>query len=263
MKMEESAVAAIRSGDVGTLDRLLRENPDLATARVGSRDCDLRTLLHVATDWPDHFPNGAATVAALIARGADVNARFIGTHTEPLAAGQPAAEAQGKLRQPVPRESAALEISRETPLHWAASCDDVAVLDALLDGGADIEATGAVIGGGTPLADPVAFGQWQAARRLVERGAKTTLSQAAAMGLIQQVEEYFAQGTPSKEEVTAAFWYACHGGQREAAAYLLSRGADVNWVGWGGQTPLDIAKRSGNGDLVEWLRGMGAKAGKE
>src|SRR5258707_490715 len=72
----------------------------------------------------------------------------------------------------------------ETPLHWAASCDDVAALDALLEHGADIEAPGAVIGGGTPLADAVAFGQWQAARRLVERGARTTLWQAAALGLM-------------------------------------------------------------------------------
>jgi hypothetical protein len=38
---------------------------------------------------------------------------------------------------------------------------------ALLDAGADIEAPGAVIAGGTPLTDAVAFGQWQAARRLV------------------------------------------------------------------------------------------------
>jgi len=108
------------------LNRLLTENPSLATARIDGT----RTLLHVATDWPGHFPNNAATVAALIASGAEVNARFTGQHTE-------------------------------TPLHWAASSDDVAVLDALLDHGADIEAPGAVIGGGTPRADAVAFGQWQ------------------------------------------------------------------------------------------------------
>ena len=42
-------------------------------------------------------------------------------------------------------------------------CDDVELIDMLLDAGADIDAPGAVIGGGTPLADAVAFGQWQAA----------------------------------------------------------------------------------------------------
>jgi 3-Oxoacyl-[acyl-carrier-protein (ACP)] synthase III C terminal/Ankyrin repeat len=94
----------------------------------------------VVTDWPGHYPNRAATVAALVAAGAEVNARFTGPHAE-------------------------------TPLHWAASSDDVPVLDALLDAGADIDAPGAVIGGGAPLSDATAFGQWNAARRLVERGA--------------------------------------------------------------------------------------------
>ena len=32
-----------------------------------------RTLLHVATDWPGHYPNGAAVVGVLVAAGADVN----------------------------------------------------------------------------------------------------------------------------------------------------------------------------------------------
>jgi len=142
-----AAVQAIHEGDVEGLRRLLAEHSDLARAALGSRDCAngmTRSLLHVVTDWPGHFPRGPETVDALIAAGADVNARFTGPHTE-------------------------------TPLHWAASSDDVAVLDALLDAGADIEATGAVIAGGTPMADATAFGQWNAARRLLERGAKTNL----------------------------------------------------------------------------------------
>ena len=132
-----------------------------------------RTLLHVATDWPGHFPNGPQTVSALVDAGADVNARFTGPHTE-------------------------------TPLHWAASSDDVAVLDALLDAGADIEARGAVIGGGTPMADATAFGQWNAARRLLERGAATTMWEASALGLLDRVEAGFATDPEgSAEDATA------------------------------------------------------------
>ena len=48
------------------------------------------------------------------------------------------------------------------------------MLDALVDAGADVDARGSVIGGGGPLNDAIAFGQWQAARRLVERGARAT-----------------------------------------------------------------------------------------
>jgi ankyrin repeat protein len=224
-----TVVQAIHEGNLELLKQLLKENPGLATARIDGQ----RTLLHVATDWPGHFPNGKATVAALIAHGADVNAAFIGQHSE-------------------------------TPLHWAASSDDVTALDALLDHGAHIEAAGAVIGAGTPLADAVAFGQWQVSRRLVERGARTTLWQAAALGFMARVEASFAsQSPPTADEITNAFWSACHGGQQAVAQYLLERGADLNWVGYEGFTPLDAATRSGAGELVQWLRDRGAKSGKE
>jgi len=141
----KAAVAAIHAGDIEAMRRLLQEYPGLAAARLGTApegsDPGMsRSLLHVVTDWPGHYPNGAAMVALLVEAGADVNARFTGPHTE-------------------------------TPLHWAASADDVEVLDALIDAGADVEAPGAVIAGGTPLSDAVAFGQWQAAQRLVARGA--------------------------------------------------------------------------------------------
>jgi hypothetical protein len=125
-----AVVEAIHNGDLVTLKRLLHENPALASVRLGDDDTEgmSRALLHVATDWPGHFRNGAETVALLAEAGADVNARFRGPHAE-------------------------------TPLHWAASSNDVQVLDELLDAGAEIDAEGGVIGGGTPLADARAFGQ--------------------------------------------------------------------------------------------------------
>ena len=49
-----AVIEAIHSGDVDGLKRLLRDNPGLATARIGTR-----SLLHLAADWPGHFPNGA------------------------------------------------------------------------------------------------------------------------------------------------------------------------------------------------------------
>jgi hypothetical protein len=99
--VHRSAVDAIRAGDVESLEALLAEHPSLTKARPDRA----QTLLHVVTDWPGHFPRGAETVAALARAGAEPDARFIGRHGE-------------------------------TPLHWAASSDDVAVLDALLDAGA-------------------------------------------------------------------------------------------------------------------------------
>jgi hypothetical protein len=223
-----AAVQAIRSGDVACLARLLAEHPVLVGAELGSELAKARTLLHVVTDWPGHFPNGPATVALLIAAGTPVNGRVIG--------------APG-----------------ESPLHWAASSDDVAVLDALLDAGAEINALGAVIGGGTPLADATAFGQWNAARRLIERGARTEFWEEAALGLMDRLTARFSTApAPEADEITHAFWSACHGGQQPAAAFLLGRGADRDWIGYDGLTPLDAAARSEADDLVDWLRTRGA-----
>lgn len=138
------------------------------------------------------------------------------------------------------------------------------MLDALIDAGANIEAPGAVTGGRTPLDDAVAFGQWRAARRLVDCGARTRLWHAVALGLISRVEEHFDDSTPpAPDDVTESFWQACHGGQRQAAEYLLDRGAELNWIGYNGRTPLDIAQHSGADDVVKWLRHRRARSASE
>ncbi|MFE7900180.1 hypothetical protein ACFU3E_22170 [Streptomyces sp. NPDC057424] len=126
--------------------------------------------------------SGTPVVAALVAAGTDPRARFDGAH--------PA-----------------------TPLHRAAGGDDARVLDALLAAGADIEAPGAVIGGGTPLTDPRVVGQWRAAHRLVGDGARVTFQDDAAPGLPDGFRGFVeADETPSPDEITSAFWGACHGG---------------------------------------------------
>ena len=208
-----AAVAAIRGGDAATLERWLADDPALADARIGPR-----TLLHIATDWPGGLPRVADTIRVLAAAGADVDARFGGPQHD------------------------------ETPLHWAASADDVAALDALLDAGADIDASGGIVGGSTPLADATAFGQWRAARRLVERGARTSAFDAAALGLLDRL------GDVADDELDGALWAAAHGGQRAAAELLLARGADAAWVGWDELTALGAAERSGARDVAALLR---------
>lgn len=225
------ATELVQRGSLEGLATLLEEHPSLATARLGEwPDGMSRTLLHAATDWPGHYPNNPQIVQLLIDAGADVDARFSGPHTE-------------------------------TPLHWAASCDDVDVIDVLLDAGADIEADGAVIAGGTPLADATAFGQWKAARRLIERGARSNLFESATLGLLDRIEPLFeGESPPPAGDVTGAFWGACHGGQRATAEYLLEHGADIDWVSfWDATTALDAARRSGFDDVADWLVGLGAR----
>lgn len=96
------------------------------------------------------------------------------------------------------------------------------------------------------MSDAVVFAKWESARRLLARGGQTTLWQAAALGLVDRVELILAnQSPPSDGEITNAFWHACRGGQRDAAALLLEHGADALWVGYDRRTPLDVAKESG------------------
>jgi ankyrin repeat protein len=217
-------VEAIRSGDLAVLARLLEAQPGLASARIQGRRNSSRTPLHVATDWPGHFPNGAAVVRILIAAGADVNARTTG------------------------------RADTETPLHWAASSDDAEVAEALIAAGADLEAAGGSIG--TPLDNAVGYGCWQVARLLVERGARVEkLWHASALGLMSAVERLISGGMP--EEINAAFWQACHGAQPRAAAYLLAHGADPAFVpSYSNKSALQIASslETRRETLVSWLR---------
>jgi len=221
-------VTAIHNGDVSKLEALLKQEPALATARIVDERQVGRTLLHVLADWPGHRPESARTVQLLVRYGADVNA---------------------SVPHPDRVEAA------ETPLHWAASNDDVTLIDALLDAGANLEVPGAIFTGGPPMSDAVIFAQWKAARRLLERGAKTTFWQAAALGLLDEVRGY---GALSTDEITNAFWNACRGGHRDVAEYLLSQGADRNWIGHDHKTPLDVAQESENEELIAWLRDQGA-----
>jgi len=229
-----AAVGAIRSGAVERLGEVIALRPDLVSGAVFDRrnPYEARTLLHVATDWPGHFPRAAESIALLVAAGADVNAPFVGAHAE-------------------------------TPLHWAASVNDGAALVALLDAGAEIDAPGSVLTGGSALANARIFGQWDAMRLLVERGAATTLADEAALDLVARMATRFEDAAvptgeaPTTEEVNAAFWNACRAGALAAAQFLAGRGADVDWQSpWEGSTPLDVARESGSTEVEAWLGGI-------
>jgi hypothetical protein len=76
--------------------------------------------------------------------------------------------------------------------------------------------------------------------------------------MMDRVTSFFAsESRPTADEVTNAFWCACHGGQRGAAEYLLERGADLRWVGYDGLTPIGAAQRSHAADVVAWLESLG------
>jgi hypothetical protein len=103
---------AINRGDVERVREFLAQDRTLATSLINSR-----WPLHLFADAPGHRPNAVAMVAALVEAGAELDAQAVDMWHE------------------------------ETALHWAASNDDVELIDALLDAGADIEHPGSSIGG--------------------------------------------------------------------------------------------------------------------
>lgn len=221
--------AAIQGGDIAALRRLLEAHPDLVNMPIANKTGVARTPVLIATDWPGHFPQVATTISILAAAGADVNVRL----------------------PPHPKDSNCME----TPLHQAASSNDVAAIDALLDAGADINATGAIFTAGGPLSDAVIFANWDAANRLVGRGAHVEWWQAAALGLLDTMRtRWDSTPPPTREEITRALWHACRGAQRTTAEELLNQGGDPHWVGWDGLTPVAAAEKSGNVEFLIWLR---------
>jgi uncharacterized protein len=228
---------AVHAGDVEAIQWLLHSHPALATARLGSKDTGTATPLHLVTDWPGYFPNGPQIARLLIHAGADPNALTTGRGAETSGPGD------------------------ETPLHYAASSDDADVAEALIDGGADIETPDGSIG--TPLDNAVGYSCWHVARLLAARGARIDKAwHAAALGMLGRLDTILGSD-PAAEVVSQAFWHACTAGQRRAAEYLLSRGADLNWEpDYAHGTPLDAASghSTQQDNVIAWLRGLGARS---
>ena len=147
---------AVHAGDMDAIQRLLQSDPELATARLVGRNEGSSAPLHLVTDWPGYFPSGPAIVRLLIGAGADPNALTISHGTR---------SSQGS----------------ETPLHYAASSDDVDVAEALIDGGADLEVPDGSIG--TTLDNAIGYACWDVARLLVARGARVDKAWHAAARL--------------------------------------------------------------------------------
>jgi hypothetical protein len=226
---------AVHGGDVELVRRLLSDNPDFARARFEARG-GTSTALHFVTDWPGYFPNGPSIVHLLIDAGADTNALTTG----------------GGSPTPGP--------GSETPLHYAASSDDVDVAAALIDRGADLETPGGSIG--TPLDNAVGYACWHVARLLVMRGARVEkIWHAGALGMLGRLDELLVPET-DPEQISQGFWHACGAGQRRAAERLLRAGADLNWEpDYAQGTALDAASGLGTRqeNVLEWLRSLGAR----
>ena len=166
------------------------------------------------------------------------------------------------------------------PLVAAASIDNRAVAELLLDHGAAIDGTGSW----SPLEEALYWNNQNVLALLLERGAKVqNLRTAAGLGRLELIENYFNEDGSLKPEageinspfgkrlnassqdrqgiVNNAFVYACMHGHIEAAQLLLDKGAEINVVPGGfdyAGTGLHYAALNGRRAMVEFLLQHGA-----
>ena len=149
---------------------------------------------------------------------------------------------------PNARTEGAKNAPGKTSLQYAASNDDVEVAETLILGGAELEARGGSIAGGTAFESASGYGCFRVAWLLLDHGAKVEkLWRAAALGVTSMMEKFLRESSaPSSEEVNHAFWQACRVGCRRTAEYLFAGGADLSWSpDYAKETPLEIARQGG------------------
>ena len=165
-------------------------------------------------------------VELLIAKGADVNAKF----------------------------------GIWTPLHIAAFRGRKEVAELLINEGADVNAKNK--NGDTPLDFTINMKKTETAELLRKHGGKNgTIHGAAGGGDIEAVKEFLAAGADVNAKSNGG-WTPLHSAaNKEIAELLIAKGADVNAKNGFGQTPLDAAKN--HPETAALLRKHGGKTGEE
>src|ERR1700704_789745 len=105
-------------------------------------------------------------------------------------------------------------------------------LQGLLDHGATIDQPRGAGNDDPAVLGCLANGRGEAAAFLADRGAELTLASAAGVGRLDVVRRYFGDDGAlkpgsSKEQMDAAFLYACGYGQTDVVEFLLERGVDL------------------------------------
>jgi Ankyrin repeats (3 copies) len=234
----ESAVDAVVAGDTATLERMLRETPELIRTRSTRRHRST-LLLYVGANGVENYrqrsPKNAVEIAeVLLKAGADVNAvgeMYGGSTTLGLVA---------------------------TSIHPLRAGVQQALIDTLLAHGASFEvAVAPDYTAGSIVNACLANGRGRAAAQLAERGAGLDLEGAAGVGRMDVVRSFFNEDgslktTATKEQVKSGFNWACEYGWTSVVDFLLQRGIDVG-ERHRGATGLHWAALSARAETVKLL----------
>jgi Ankyrin repeats (3 copies)/Ankyrin repeat len=237
----EAAADAIVSGDTATLEKLLSENPELATAR-STREHRSTLLHYVSANGVEDFrqktpPNIIEITKLLLQAGADVNAE---------------SDAYGG-------RSTTLGLTA-TSWHPENAGIQLPLMELLIDHGAIIDGPD----GGSVVNGCLHNRRGQAAEFLASRGARLDLEGAAGVGRIDVVESFFHEDgslTPpaTQEQMKDGFAWACEFGRTNVVEFLLQRGMESGAkLRHNGQTGLHWAAYGGHADTVRLLLDRGA-----
>lgn len=245
----EAAVDAAVTGDLATLQSLVRRQPQLARAR--STRVHRCTLLHYLAangveDYRQVTPPNAVTVARfLLEAGAEVDA---------IADTYGGGTAQTTMNLLV------------SSAHPAEAGLQPALVEALLDFGAAIDG---LADDGSPLMTALAFTYPDAAETLARRGARVdNILAAAALGRADLVSHFIRSDAPKAASPTV-YWipkssnelalvWACKCGRSEVVELLLRHGVSPAAKDKDDMTALHHAAASRNLEIVMLLLDRGA-----
>jgi ankyrin repeat protein len=235
----EAAVDAICSGEVKTLKRLLREEPQLIHSR-STREHKATLLHYVSANGIEGYrqktPKNIVEIAeVLLNAGADVNAEadvygggattlgLVATSVHPFQAGV------------------------QNPL-----------MQILLDHGADIDHETSAGNRQNAVWGCLENGCGEAAVFLADRGARLDLEGAAGVGRLDVVKRFFnADGSlkrkTTRKQLQAAFRNACTWGRLNVVEFLLDKHIDLSGHHGGGQSPMHCAAIGGQLETIKFL----------
>jgi ankyrin repeat protein len=217
----EAAADAIVIGDLATLRRLLREDPQLSLA-TSTREHRATLLHYVAANGVENYrqktpPNIVEIADLLLNSGAEIDA---------------AANVYGG--------GCTALLLAATSVHPERAGVQEALLQELLDHGARLEKS--------IVFACLANGRPKAAEFLAARGAPLDFVEAAGLGRLDMIQTLFHE-----ERQTEALRFASAYGRNPVVEYLLARGADHASQDRNGQTALHHAVIGGHPDTVKLL----------
>src|SRR5882724_1012096 len=240
----EAAADAIVAGDMATLERLLREEPELIRAR-STRE-HRATLLHYTSangveGYRQKTPKNAVEIAKLLLQsGAKVDAE-----ADVYGGG---ATTLGLVATSVHPERAGVQNE---------------LLQLLLDHGAVIDHPGSAGRDHSAVNGCLHNDRPQAAEFLAARDAHLDLEGAAGVGRLDVVKSFFnADGSPKsnapKAQLQAGFVWACEYGRKDVVEFLLEKGVDLRAGENTGETALHLAAHRGQLEMIKLLLERGA-----